>query len=496
MSAQATSSSANPTTTSTRRRACTACQQAKRRCDQRLPRCGRCVQKGLEDCHYPSLEATVAAAEFNFFNDILSGAATPPIPIEQSLADTLPSVPSVLEPESSWPPLFYSPSSSPSSGAVNRDAVLYCTEQFRSYPKRWVSQNGFAPFIHPALYFSASASSGESLLPLTLQDAFCACAAYAAKNDENSDLILSIIESKATALLYADQGAWTLHEQIAALQALVMYQMIRWFDGDIRQRVLADAVEPVLVAWTSALRVRVGPSVFHQAHEEPGSMPPSPPSFQQHQTQYQHQHQQQQQQQQHQSPSIFHCSTPYYVPYEPSAATSDTTPTGTPPGSSTPGTSSTLCKEDLRAAWRRWLVAESTRRVVIASHLVREVYANARPDASTSWDGGGGGAGAGSPGSGPSMLADMSFTASARLWGASTPEQWRRAVFEAAGQGRGAAPFGGVPPNWWWVDRMDFSGVFGVVGLSSVDEFAVLVAVVVRGREAVEDWIAQGGGGI
>ncbi|KAM0287686.1 hypothetical protein ACHAQH_000215 [Verticillium albo-atrum] len=488
MSAQSTSSSAIPPTTSTRRRACAACQQAKRRCDQRLPRCGRCVQKGLEDCHYPSLEATVAAADFNFFTDMLSGAATPPIPIEQPIPAPLPSTTPVLECESTWPPLFYSPSSSPSSGAVNRDAVLYCTEQFRSYPKRWVTQNGFAPFVHPALYLSSSTGSPDSLLPLTLQDAFCACAAYAAKNDDNGDLILSIVESKATALLYADQSTWTLPEQLAALQALVMYQMIRWFDGDIRQRVLADSVEPVLAAWTSALQARVGGGVFHTAQEDPGSMPPSPPPFQPQQLSYQHQHQQS-------LPPVFHCSTPYYAPYTSSSAAPDTTPTRTPPGSTTPTAARTLSKEDLRLAWRRWLLAESIRRVVIASHLVREVYANARPGDITSWNGSGSQSGPGSPGPGPSALSDMSFTASARLWGASTPEQWRRAVVEASGQGRVATTFGGAPHKWWWVERMDFSGVFGVVGLTSVDEFAVLVAVVVRGREAVEDWITQGGGG-
>ncbi|PNH39216.1 hypothetical protein VD0004_g7664 [Verticillium dahliae] len=174
------------------------------------------------------------------------------------------------------------------------------------------------------------------------------------------------------------------------------------------------------------------------------------------------------------------------------------TPVRTPPGSTVSATSGTLSKEDLRLAWRRWLLAESIRRTVIASHIVREVYANARPSDIISWTGGGSDSQSGldSPGSGSAVLSDMSFTASARLWGASTPEQWRRAVVEASGRGPDASTFGNAPPNWWWVERMDFSGVFGVVGLSSVDEFAVLAAVVVRGREAVEDWITQGGGGI
>ncbi|CRJ86298.1 hypothetical protein BN1723_000105 [Verticillium longisporum] len=476
MSAQSTSSSAVPPTTSTRRRAC--------------------VLKALDDCHYPSLEATVAAANFNLFADMLNSAATP-VSIEQPIPNTLSSATSTVESDSPWPPLFYSPSSSPSNGAVNRDAVLYCTEQFRSYPKRWVKQNGFAPFVHPSFYLPSSTGCPESILPLTLQDAFCACAAYAAKNDENSDLILSIVESKATALLYADQTAWSLPEQLGALQALIMYQMIRWFDGDIRQRVLADAVEPVVATWTSALQTRVGGAVFHTSQDESGgSLPPSPPSFAQQQQSYQTPHQQQQPPPP--PPPIFPCSTPYYAPFSIPSGPTEITPVRTPPGSTASATSRALSKEELRLAWRRWLLAESIRRTVIASHIVREVYANARPSDIISWTGGGSDSQSGldSPGSGSAVLSDMSFTASARLWGASTPEQWRRAVVEASGQGQDASTFGNAPQNWWWVERMDFSGVFGVVGLSSVDEFAVLVAVVVRGREAVEDWITQGGGGI
>ncbi|EGY21758.1 uncharacterized protein VDAG_03198 [Verticillium dahliae VdLs.17] len=279
-----------------------------------------------------------------------------------------------------------------------------------------------------------------------------------------------------------------------------MYQMIRWFDGDIRQRVLADAVEPVVAAWTSALQARVGSAVLHTSQDESGgSLPPSPPSFAQQQQQQQQSYQTPHQQQPPPPPPpIFPCSTPYYAPFSMPSGPTEITPVRTPPGSTVSATSGTLSKEDLRLAWRRWLLAESIRRTVIASHIVREVYANARPSDIISWTGGGSDSQSGldSPGSGSAVLSDMSFTASARLWGASTPEQWRRAVVEASGRGPDASTFGNAPPNWWWVERMDFSGVFGVVGLSSVDEFAVLAAVVVRGREAVEDWITQGGGGI
>lgn len=520
---------------STRRRACTACQQAKRRCDQRLPRCGRCVQKGLGDCHYPSLEATVAAADFNFFTDMLSAAQTPvstvpPLPhhphqtqqaqqthqtqqtqaIEQQLpANIAHAIPS--EPATYWqlPPAFYSPTGSPPSNLssiVARDAIQYSNEQFRTYPRRWVAQNGYVPFIHPALYLSPPPASlgghvlaSDAQLPLILQDCLCACAAYGAKNDDNADLVMGIVESRATALLSTytfNDNSWPLTEQVAALQALVMYQMIRWFDGDIRQRVLADSVEPVLAAWTTALQARVGGSVFNTSNqpEEPAAaMPPSPPNaFAEPST------------------SPFPTANPFFGTYEQHAVPQPTqvpmhdfgtapdgsprvrTPTGS--ASTTPNSSRSMSREDLRLAWRRWLLAESIRRVIIASHLVREVYATARQGAGaggSAWPpatGGFDGTRSVSPSSGTGgscPLQDMSFTAAARLWSAATPEQWRRAVGEAS--------YGAAGPRWWWVERMDFSGVFGSPDPSQVDEFALLVGVVVKGREVVEDWLAHTG---
>ncbi|TDZ65889.1 Transcription factor gsfR2 [Colletotrichum trifolii] len=450
---------------STRRRACTACQQAKRRCDQRLPRCGRCSQKGIEDCNYPSLEAAVAAADFNFFTDVLSGSAATP----DSLHNIMP-VPVVPDAENSWS-MFYSnpnlaaattvPSPSPTlllpsmSECISRDAIIYCSEQFRTLPRRWVSRNGIAPFIHPALYLPTT--NGADGLPPVLQDCFCACAAYAAKNDENAALVLGVIEAKATALVYVpEQATWTLPQQVSALQALVMYQIMRWFDGDIRQRVLADSIDPVLSAWTSALQARVGSAVFSAEGAilpEPPVAPPPPQSS--------------------------GSSSAYHTEQGPSPDQSR---------SNTPGAGGVFAKEELKAAWRRWLMAESIRRVLITAHLVRAVYAAAK-------QGGGygklGGQGVGGPAGGANHhthahhhalgLADMGFTAQSRLWAAMTAERWNRSK-------EGDTP--------WWVGQMDFSALFAVADPRDVDEFTFLLGVAFRGRHTVEDWVNHGPSGM
>jgi hypothetical protein len=43
---------------------------------------------------------------------------------------------------------------------------------------------------------------------------------------------------------------------LAALQALLLYQLMRLFDGDIRLRAAAEADEPTTIVWASALHTR------------------------------------------------------------------------------------------------------------------------------------------------------------------------------------------------------------------------------------------------
>ncbi|KAK4110150.1 hypothetical protein N656DRAFT_714563 [Canariomyces notabilis] len=164
-----------------------------------------------------------------------------------------------------WPIFFNA--SGPANTSISRPSMVYCVSQYRAWPHRWVVE-ATTPFIHPSLYgqYGGSNSSLLSGLPPALQDAFAVSAAYIAKNEANSDLIMQLVETKTNALLYSpDQSNWTILRQLAALQALLIYQMIRLFDGDIRQRALAEAVEPVQAAWTAALQARVGGDIFQGA---------------------------------------------------------------------------------------------------------------------------------------------------------------------------------------------------------------------------------------
>lgn len=285
-----------------------------------------------------------------------------------------------------WPIFF--DASGPANTSISRTSMAYCVREYRAWPRRWVVE-AMIPFIHPSLYAGLGSTSaarmglaggGEAVasalglsstsltgLPPPLQDAFAVSAAYAAKNDANADLVMQLVEAKTAALLYSpDQGNWTIMEQLAALQALLVYQISRLFDGDIRQRALAETVEPVQAAWTAALQARVGADIFQGAELRP--VPPLTTSD-----------------------IVFN-----------SLASSST------------GPAAFTMSDDLASGWQRWLFSESVRRTIITSFMVRGIYAMAKQ---------------GYCRLGP-VVTDMSFTSNSRLWVAKTPERWRRAVSE------------------------------------------------------------------
>ncbi|KAK4033725.1 transcription factor gsfR2 [Parachaetomium inaequale] len=279
-----------------------------------------------------------------------------------------------------WPIFF--DASGPANTSITRASMAYCVKEYRAWPRRWVAEAS-TPFIHPALYAGSAAtrtvprsevatalglgSNSLTGLPPVLQDAFAVSAAYAAKNAANSDLVMQLVESKATALLYSpDQGNWTIMEQLAALQALLVYQMVRLFDGDIRQRALAETVEPVQAAWTAALQARVGGEIFQGVDLQQAAM------------------------------------------LDPLASAQFAS------GAGNHSAHAVTVNDDPATAWQRWLFNETARRTIITSFMIQGIYAMAKQ---------------GYCRLGP-VVTDMSFTSGSRLWAAKTPGRWRRAVGE------------------------------------------------------------------
>src|SRR5271156_4154957 len=265
-----------------RRKACDACVRAKRRCDLSNP-CKRCIEKKLT-CVYkqlPQSSPTTSASTVQptpQTNTTITDLDTLPdsgMMIDDtvdSLGNTndwiLPFVNSAFqdaglefpqlstssELEFTIPPIPLDVSTLicevPVSTEMDSDRLLYTTHQIRTFPEKLVSQ-GHTLFIHQHLY--------DRDIPSSIQDVFGACALYCSKRTGNYKTVMwRIIEGYITRLIAeeAREGRGSLKDHLARVQALMLYQIIRLFDGDIRQRAMAETHEPILEAWTNNLRDR------------------------------------------------------------------------------------------------------------------------------------------------------------------------------------------------------------------------------------------------
>lgn len=77
-------------------------------------------------------------------------------------------------------------------------------------------------------------------LKSSVLDVLSACALYASKNLVNGPIIMRCIDGKVNDLL-ASHMPMDFLSTLARVQALLLYQIIRFFDGDILSRLSADA---------------------------------------------------------------------------------------------------------------------------------------------------------------------------------------------------------------------------------------------------------------
>lgn len=149
---------------------------------------------------------------------------------------------------------------------------------------RWLTEwieKGSNPFIHSQLY--------RTRFPRCVQDAYTALSCYLHKTASNEQIIFQTIEDRAKQLLteYSSPSADPLLnntnstsvtldslEHIARVQALLVYQVLCLYDGDIRLRHLAESHIPVLNDWMQQMvahashAVCLGGSVVSSAHAQ------------------------------------------------------------------------------------------------------------------------------------------------------------------------------------------------------------------------------------
>ncbi|KAL6904049.1 hypothetical protein GGI43DRAFT_399532 [Trichoderma evansii] len=245
------------------RSACIACAKAKRRCTKNLPACRRCSQRSLS-CRYPPLKMTIELP--NDFEDMPTptnngGFAAVEIPQPSQELWSFSGLVNNMNTHCQPPVWFLLPESwaivhqpdpyrqpcSLSSG------LLDSTGSILSWLQQWINECS-CPFIHTHLY--------RDDMPNCMQNAFTATAAYFARTAANKGLILRIIEGHCNALLdqpevgLDDDGdtiASSTFHHLARTQALLIYQIIRLFDGDIRSRAQAENSMDILFSWADQL---------------------------------------------------------------------------------------------------------------------------------------------------------------------------------------------------------------------------------------------------
>ncbi|CAK7234076.1 hypothetical protein SEUCBS140593_008816 [Sporothrix eucalyptigena] len=114
--------------------------------------------------------------------------------------------------------------------------LRHAMDIIRDAPRLLVLENRL-PWSHPLLY--------RDHMPRSMEDAMSSCALYLAKNSSNSPIILRTVDARMQDLLAAPEPSTPL-ECVAHVQALLLYNIISIFDGDINARATVEKTQPQL----------------------------------------------------------------------------------------------------------------------------------------------------------------------------------------------------------------------------------------------------------
>ncbi|KAH7406199.1 hypothetical protein DE146DRAFT_436125 [Phaeosphaeria sp. MPI-PUGE-AT-0046c] len=299
---------------STRKKSCFACVKAKRRCDLGYPFCKRCCLKGY-DCKYPNATPQDAASSARRAGhvpaEVVIRHATPDLttPPLASDADSAANIPSSSAPFINFsaddaridPFLFQTSDSSGSSSSPEsfNDFQTYhdwVVEKPREMPRTMprtpltrmlVPENTCPSFLTDAqvvfivrnmsAFVTTMADSGttsflhqnlyQSHEPQAYQDCVAISALYLNKTVRNQRILARAIGAKIASMA-ADAKTWTLPQHLAAVQAMIIYQIIRLFDPDLNLQQEAERHNNLLQIWSAELWKRAfeEPQTFESNH--------------------------------------------------------------------------------------------------------------------------------------------------------------------------------------------------------------------------------------
>ncbi|KAF7903715.1 uncharacterized protein EAF01_006764 [Botrytis porri] len=283
----------------TRKKACTACVKAKRRCDLLLPVCSRCDMKNL-GCVYVNevswmkstrssqrakpttvpVESSTTAQSAQIFTDsyeaCLDSLPYDTIPLldyqdQQSNLDltswnstsntALSFSPDILfpitnpltslNPQTLSPSIdpFPSPYSSlqfPPRNTLNPAQITYISTQLKSFVSSF-ALHSHNSFIHPVSFHNLGKP-----LPTPYADALSICALHTL----GSPHVFSILDSNISDLISSsEKGYWRSSEWLIVVQVLNLYQIIRLWSSNERQKINAERHIPLLMQWTNQLQM-------------------------------------------------------------------------------------------------------------------------------------------------------------------------------------------------------------------------------------------------
>jgi hypothetical protein len=118
----------------------------------------------------------------------------------------------------------------------NTKSWKWVIEQLKGYPRAF-AQHSETTFIHRDLI--------PDPVTQAIRTAFGVSAIYVCMNESNQSMLFRTIDSEVSELLKPATGS-TLLEDLSKMQALVLYQIIRMFHDDLKQRTLAEQQQSLL----------------------------------------------------------------------------------------------------------------------------------------------------------------------------------------------------------------------------------------------------------
>lgn len=193
-------------------------------------------------------------------------------PLGQALAPSLSAPPTnwFLAAET-W--RIHLPPPRPSPMGISSAALKDFVKMTQSWFERWV-MTGSNPFIHPRLY--------SANFPACVQVALATLSSYIHKTPANTEIIFQIVEDRSNQLLKEngillenldiavedsneEETEVGLFEQLARLHALMVYQIIGLFDGDIRSRHVAEKHIAIQDSWANQLLQSAANTLLHDS---------------------------------------------------------------------------------------------------------------------------------------------------------------------------------------------------------------------------------------